>query len=462
MTVEVRAQLEELEAKLNDQEQFMALARTGKVPEFVNELTQLRAEKFGADLNAKVEAEVQKGIGAFLKDNGAVVRPDVTNGDGKGSVAGRRSTRMQIATGKGAVYNHKAPGAAIDNTEHKPDDLAEFLQGIWHHARTLPQSEELELKARNWKKIQNSFGSVVPADGGFLIPEELRSDLLQLAIEGSIVRSRAQVIPMSSLAIPIPTVDETSRASSLFGGIISYWTEEGATMTESQARFGAVRLEAKKLVIYCEAPNELIADADAFAAFIANNLPRALAFEEDYAFLQGTGVGQPLGVLNSNSTGTIATTRTGGGNAIDFADVVNVFTRLLPASYENAVWLCSPDVISSLLQMTLGSVSPGMWLTGGQAIQGTPMTLLGRPLFVTEKVSAAGTRGDLSLIDFSHYLLGDRQVVQADSSPHFKFSSDKTAYKILERVDGRPWVQTALTPRNGSSNTLSPYVTVAT
>jgi Putative Ig domain len=31
---------------------------------------------------------------------------------------------------------------------------------------------------------------------------------------------------MSSLALPIPTVDETSRATSLFGGIIAYWTEE--------------------------------------------------------------------------------------------------------------------------------------------------------------------------------------------------------------------------------------------
>ena len=42
-----------------------------------------------------------------------------------------------------------------------------------------------------------------------------------------------------------------------------------------------------------------------------------------------------------------------------------------------------------------------------------------------------------------------------------QFSSDVTAYKVLERVDGRPWLNTALTPRNGGS-TLSPYVTVAT
>ena len=69
-------------------------------------------------------------------------------------------------------------------------------------------------KRDKWKKIQNSSASVVPADGGFLIPEELRSDLLSIALEDSIVRRRATVIPMSSLAVPIPSVDETSRVSS--------------------------------------------------------------------------------------------------------------------------------------------------------------------------------------------------------------------------------------------------------
>ena len=47
------------------------------------------------------------------------------------------------------------------------------------------------------------------------------------------------------------------------------------------------------------------------------------------------------------------------------------------------------------------------------------------------------------------------------SSPHFKFSSDQTAYRIIERVDGRPWLQSAITPQN-SSNTLSPFVQLAT
>jgi HK97 family phage major capsid protein len=87
-----------------------------------------------------------------------------------------------------------------------------------------------------------------------------------------------------------------------------------------------------------------------------------------------------------------------------------------------------------------------------------PMSLLGRPLVVTEKVSALGTQGDLSFVDFGFYLIGDRQAMSATSSEHYKFNQDVTAFRIIERVDGRPWVQSAITPANGSTNTLSPFV----
>ncbi len=462
MTVTAKPDAREFEVQMKDPTRLTEMNQNGKIGEFVKDYADARMAELGADISRQIKDEVDRSTAEFLKDSKAKVKrlplENTKNGE-------RRSNRMaDVARSKGEIYNSKAPGATIDGDESAPEDFTEFLQAIWHHRNSLVNSDELDAKRDKWKKIQNSFGSVVPSDGGFLIPEELRSDLLQLALENSIVRSRATVIPMSSLAVPIPSVDETSRVSSLRGGVVAYWTEEGAAITESQASFGQVRLLSKKLTAYCEAPNELISDAPAFSTFIASTLPEALAFEEDYAFLTGGGVGEPLGVLDAGSTGTIATTRDAGGNAIEFEDIINVFTRLLPGSYSKAVWVCSPAVVANLLAMVnVGGTSP-VWLGGGSVDGGAgapPMSILGRPLLVSEKVPTLGTRGDLGLYDFSHYLIGDRQIVQASSSPHFKFSSDKTAYKILERVDGRPWVTTALTPRN-NGDTLSPYVTVAT
>jgi HK97 family phage major capsid protein len=94
-------------------------------------------------------------------------------------------------------------------------------------------------------------------------------------------------------------------------------------------------------------------------------------------------------------------------------------------------------------------------------ISGAPtMAILGRPLIITEKAQALNTQADLSFIDFSHYLVGDRQAISIDSSEHSRFMNDETELRIIERVDGRPWLQSAITPKNGTA-TLSPYVVLA-
>jgi hypothetical protein len=45
----------------------------------------------------------------------------------------------------------------------------------------------------------------------------------------------------------------------------------------------------------------------------------------------------------------------------------------------------------------------------------------------------------------------------AASSTEWKFGNDQTAYRIIQRVDGRPWIQSAITPAN-SGPALSPFV----
>lgn len=90
------------------------------------------------------------------------------------------------------------------------------------------------------------------------------------------------------------------------------------------------------------------------------------------------------------------------------------------------------------------------------------MKILGLPVIKSEKTPGIlGTQGDISLVDFSYYLVGDRQVMSAMSSPHFKFGNDMTAYRIIQRVDGRPWLQSAITPQNNGP-TLSPFIQLET
>jgi len=443
----------ELEEMLGDSAQMQRVFASSKFGEFIQNYAKTVMDK-DVSIAQQVREEAQIQVAEWLKTQKAegfapldLNVNDLTPRGGGGQARNRNK-----------IYNKKAPGATLDADF---PDSSSFFQAIWHHSNTLQNASELAVQIDKLRKVQNSFGSTVPADGGFLIPETLRSELLSVSLETAIVRPRATVIPMESLRVPIPSIDSTSNVSSVFGGIVCYWTEEGASLAESQASFGRVVLDAKKLTGYAEVPNELIADASAFGGFFDAKFPQAIAFYEDVAWMSGSGVGEPLGFLNAGSQVQV-TKETGQGAAtILWENIVKMYARMLPSSLGTAVWIASIDTFPELATMALsvGTGGSAIWLNSGS--EGPPMTILGRPVIFTEKTPVLGTAGDINFVDLSYYLIGDRQVMQAMSSPHYKFANDKTAFRIIERVDGRPWLNSAITPKNNGP-TLSPFVQIQT
>ena len=413
----------------------------------------------GTDLRRDIAAEVQLGLQAFLKDandkDGATPAEGVKrlNLDPQTSPQGFRTSHRQAT-----AYNPKAPGAFLD--KHF-EDAADFFISAWH---AQPDQKIVAKMAGLQSQVRNSFGSIVPADGGFLVPEHLRAQLLALALENSVVRPRATVIPMDSARVPFPMIDSTTNVGSVFGGMVAYWGEESAALTESQAKFGRVTLDAKKLTGYCLVPNELLQDSlISFAALIEMLWPKALAFFEDIGFTTGSGTGEPLGWLGSNNPASIAVAAETGQPAatVVLENVIKMYSRMLPASLSSAVWIVSPDVIPELFTLALSVGTGGSPVMVSNVAGPAPVTIFGRPVIVTEKPSIKGTRGDIAFVDLSYYLVGDRMQMSAESSKDYRFANDQTAYRIIQRVDGRPWIQSPITPANGSP-TLSPFVELAT
>lgn len=396
-----------------------------------------------ADLAEQAKVMAEATITEWLKDGGsAVKRLDFTP-------AGK--PRVNPARG----YNPKAFGAPLDGLF---SDFTSLLQSAWHGARNHPDT------AAKIDKIR-AYSEKVPEGGGFLVPEEFRSSLMQLAMERAIVRPRATVIPMGAPRLHMPMIDETSRVSSIFGGIVVYRSEEGAELVESQAAFGSVKLDVTKQTALAHVGNELIRDWGAFTSFIDTTFPAAIAYYEDLDFLVGSGVGAPLGALNSSNTALLAIAGRAGqaASTIVWENIVDMYSRMLPSSIPSAVWIASPDALPQLMTMglSIGTGGVPVWLPAGQ--NSPYSTLMGLPVLVTEKApgsTAASTQGDISLVDFGMYLIGDYQAMSVESSPHVKFTSDRTTFRVIARNDGRPWLQSPLTPHNGSA-TLSPFVTLA-
>ncbi len=328
---------------------------------------------------------------------------------------------------------------------------AEYYTAIWDRVITQKGGPDARLK-------DLSVG--IGGDGGYLVPEALRAQLFSVDLEMAIVRPRATIIPMESLTVPFPTVEDTSHASNIFGGIVANWTAENTTITETQPSFGRVTLEAKKLALYTEVPAELMQDSIiSLEGFLNQIYPQAVGYFEDDAFLVGGGAGRPLGAISASNTALIAQARDTTG-AVLWEDIVNMYARMLPSSIGRAVWIINQEVFPQLATMSLnvGTGGSAVWLSNG--VGGPPATILGRPVLITEKAPALGSQADISFVDFSMYLLGDRQTVTMSTSTHFKFQQDQVAIRGTERVDGQPWMRSALTPRNGT-NTLSPYVALA-
>ncbi len=446
-------------------------------PDSIKEFSAKYAENFGKrspDSDAELNEKIQAGVASFLRQNGNGRKSPVAISAGlsNGRPVLTADGTSLVSHGRGAVYNKTAVGAALERAYPEDGDrfgsIGEYCQAIRAEAKpgTLHRNRaELLHKLDVVRQFQNSFGSEDPGAGGFLIPEIMRSELLQLALEQSIVRSRATVIPMSTLSVPIPTVDDTSHVSSVLGGIQFYWAEEASSITESQATFGQINLTAKKLAGFFKVPNQLLDDATAFSAFFDTRVPDGLAWFEDVSFMNETGVGTPRGFINCDAAVIVTTEPGQSTKTIVWENVLNMYMSMLPTSHGNAVWICSHDSIRQLMTMALSvGTGGGPVMIGGLQQPGSvapPMTILGRPVVFTEKVGPLGTTGDINYVDLSYYLVGDRQAVEVMASEHAFFQNDQTAYRLIERVDGQPWLQSALTAHNNSSTKLSPFVQLA-
>jgi len=450
-TLTVPRNADELEEMLGDTSNYAKIAETPDTfKNFILDYAK-NQQGDGTDLQRQIETETQRQLAALLRDN------DVK--DGERDAIKRlnldpqtRPATMLTSHKQATAYNPSAVGTALDG---KFANAADYFRHAWHLNRDPQQRAKME-------ELRNTYSSVVPADGGFLVPETLRSQLLQIALESSVVRSRATVVPMETARVPFPMIDSTTNVGSVFGGMIGYWGEEGAALVESNPKFGRAELDAKKLTGFALVPNELLQDSlISFAALIETLWPQALAFFEDVAFMSGSGVGEPSGFLGAGNSAGIAVTKEAGqaADTIVVENVIKMYSRMLPSSLARGIWVCSPEAIPELYTMALSVGTGGGPVMLTNVAGPAPMTIFGRPLVVSEKAGRLGDRSDLAFVDLSYYLIGDRQQMTADSSTEYKFGNDQTAFRIIQRVDGRPWLKSAITPQNGGPP-LSPFVEI--
>lgn len=431
---------------------FAAAFSDGSFQQVVTNYGKAYAEgqnKTMVDLAKQIEEQTQLAVHAMFERN------ELPTGDARNRLdLVDRARKRQ--TQDFALFNPHAASAQMNGWTENP---GQFLQAALN---TLPKSSE----NRDLRHKIMDYSEKVPSEGGILVPEEWRSDIMTRALETAVVRPRAVTIPMPTGKLRYPAVDMTTEVGEVYGGMVFYWMDEGGTITPTDASFAAIALEANKLAGGALVPNELLKDAVQLTAWIMNTLPKGIGQFEDLGFLKGSGVKKPLGALHADNPALI----TVGAEALQPADTITwnnvlaMFARMLPENYGNSVWIITPDAAPEIFTMALpvGTGGSAVMIGEGTGSQGLPMSLLGRPIIWSRKAPGVlGDKGDISLVDLSTYIIGDTQDVRIDTSVDIAFWTDKTAFRIIERVDGQPQLLSALTPENGGP-TLSAYIQLAT
>ena len=367
-----------------------------------------------------------------------------------------------------AVALELPPNARIGAVQ--PNLLADPQRGFSHFGDFLASvrgavirpnalDERLSLSAAASTYANESVG----ADGGYLVPPQYATEIMSLIESGEGLLARTRQIPVTGNEFSMPANETTGHATT---GIQAYWDSEADTINATKPAFSNRSVKLNRLTALVPVTEEALEDSAALGAWIQLEAGEKMAFKVTDAILNGTGAGQPLGVLKSGCLVTVTKETNQAASTVLAENVLKMYSRMPARNRANAVWVINQDVEALLPQMAVAVKN----VAGTENVGGFPVyippggltgaqygVLLGRPIVMTEASPALSSAGDVVLGDFSQYVAITKGQVRAEQSMHFYFDQNMRAFRFVMRMGGMPWLSAPIARKNGS-NTLSHFV----
>lgn len=428
-------------------------------PDFTVDATRRSELEKEADTKIAEATEVQAEIEAKLKaEEDSIRRAETLKNLSHDPEANHRTAKSDQLTGKIEVGE---PGFVKDPMKGFKSHR-EFLKTVAAHPNGAPVSQARDERLR-YLAAAGSDEHQTGSDpyGGFLVPEGMAPGVMTVADEGNLFTGPYAPTPitMDSPTFKVNAVVDKNHSSSVTGGLTVSRSAETAAKTSSRTKFEQVVFQATSVFGLAYATEEQLSDSPgSFASFIASQFGREFTSNHVKELLRGTGVGEPEGIQTSPALVTVAKESMQTADTIVGENLVKMRSRCW--DFSNAIWIANHDTYPQLVTAKLEGTNSDVFLfQPGRGID-APETLLGRPIFFSEYAETLGDKNDIMLVVPSQIYRGVYQPLESAESIHVRFENHERAYKFYTRDDARSLWRSALTP-NKSSNTLSPFVTLA-
>ena len=427
---------------------------------------QARADAEKRELTGDETKEIEEIFASFENVEADIARREQINAiNAKVSAPAGRKVSHEIEEVEPQAKATEKPGTKIYATPRSTDankwgfrSQAEFFDAV---ARSSAKGAQTD--PRLIANSPSTYGSEgVGADGGFAVPPEFRSAILQKVMGEDSLLSMTDQQQTSGNAITFLADETTPWQSS--GGIQSYWESEASQMAQSKPQLVEKTVKANKIITLVPLSDELLADAPAMASYVNRKAPEKMSFRVNDAILNGTGAGTPLGILQSPGTVDVSKETSQTADTVNYNNIIKMYSALTPTARAKARWIVNPDVEQQLMTMSFpgtGTAVPVYLPPGG--LSASPYgTLLGRPVITSEACAALGDRGDIIFGDMSSYLSVIKVGgIRSDVSIHVWFDWDITAFRFILRVGGQPWWNSAIAAFKAGSSARGFFATLA-
>jgi len=247
-------------------------------------------------------------------------------------------------------------------------------------------------------------------DGGWLVPDNISSEITRVAQDTTAMRQLAAVQRISSGTSFIEFVTKAGAAAAFVG-------ETGARTATDSPELAKIETTAHELYANPQASQRLLDDAGVnIDSWLVGEVGVAFAETEGAAFITGNGVEQPRGITaydtvadGSYAWGTLGHIAT--GKAADWADtnpekaLIKLIHALKARYRNNAAFLANRNTLGAIREFK--TTDRYLWQPSFQA--GQPSTLLGYPVYEEDNMPNVATAGNLA-VAFGDFRAGYRIV----------------------------------------------------